>query len=240
MDREAIDAIPPLQGCLYCHSEGTMILSEGRKFLGFGGQFPVLRCTHCDSVALLDYAPEDPEHWRIRYKHTNSAPRYYYVAIHLGKAGWLAADTALTISTNGYVQRARVEQVRAGDFAWLQPTPLRPPPPLMSAEEIVYLTLKGVTLQEAPPPGLLVRADQGGVLDTGTFYATDQKLHLLGQRRDWSHRLTDIHKVEYDSKSWAVVLNTLGQPQQYRGLNLPGQLDAQLIATVVEVLRGRV
>jgi hypothetical protein len=237
MEREAVDTIPPLQGCLYCHSEGTMILSEGRKFLGMGGNYPVLRCTQCDSVALLDCAPD---HWRIRYKHTNPAPSYYYVAIHLGKAGWLPSEAALAISTTGYIQRARVEQTQAGDLAWLQPAPLRPPPPLMSTEETVYLSLKGVTLQEAPPSGLLVRADQGGVLDTGKFYITDQKLHLLGQRRDWSHRLTDIHKVEYNTKSWAVVINTLGQPQQYRGLNLPDQYDAQLVAAVIEILRGQV
>lgn len=239
MNGDAADVIPPLQGCLYCHSEGTTTLVEGRTLFGFGNHFPILRCGNCNSTALLDYNPEDAEHWRIRYRRVNPSARYYYVAIHLGRAGWLSAQQALVISTNGYAQRARVRQTQAGDLAWLQPAPLRPPPPLMSTEEVVYLTLKAVSLQEAPPSGFLVRPDQGTVLDTGKLYVTDQKLHLLGQRRDWSHRLTDIQKIAYDGKSWTIVLNTLGQPQQYRGLNATDQLDAQLIAAIVETLCAR-
>jgi hypothetical protein len=235
MSKEA-NTIPPLLGCLYCHTEGATVLSPGRRFLGFGGDYPILTCSHCDSVALLDYDPEDPQDWRIRYRRVNRAPRYYYVAIYLGKAGWLSAQKALAASTNGYVQRTRVQQTRAGDLSWLQPAALHPPPPLMGVEEVVYLTLRAVTFQEAPPPGLLVRADQGTVLDSGKFYVTDQKLHLLGQRRDWSHRLSEIHRLEYDDQAWTVVLNTPGQPQQYRGVNAFDQFDPQLVAAVVEAL----
>jgi len=231
-----IDAIPPLLGCLYCHTEGATTLSPGRRFLGFGSDYPVLTCRHCNSVALLDYKPGDSQNWRIRYRRVNRAPRYYYVAIYLGKAGWLSAQKALAASTNGYVQRSRVQQIRAGNLSWLQPSTLHPPPPLMSAEEVVYLTLRGVTFQEAPPSGFLVRADQGAVLDSGKFYVTDQKLHLLGQRRDWSHRLSDILRVEYDDRAWTIVLNTPGQPQQYRGPNVSDQFDPQLVAAVVEAL----
>ncbi len=231
--------IPPLKGCLYCHQDGTTVLTEGRKFLGFGSDYPLLKCTHCESVALLDIAGDDPDHWRIRYRRVNPDPEYYYVAIHLGEAGWLSAEDALAISTNGYVQRQRREQIAQGDLSWLHPTPLDPPPPLMSPTEEVYLTLKGVTFQEAPPPGLLVRPDQGAVLDSGKFYVTDQKLHLLGQRRDWSHRLNSIQRIDYDDQAWTLVLNTPNEPRQYRGLNTWDQLDAQLVAAVVEVLVQR-
>jgi hypothetical protein len=234
-----VSTIPPLLGCLYCHAEGATTLSPGRRFLGFGGDYPVLTCSHCASVALLDYDPEDSQNWRIRYRRVNRAPRYYYVAIYLGKAGWLSAQKALAASRSGYVQRARVQQAKAGDLSWLQPAPLNPPPPFMGGEEVVYLTLRAVTFQEAPPSGLLVRADQGAVLDSGKFYVTDQKMHLLGQRRDWSHRLRDVQKVAFDDRAWTIVLNTPGQPQQYRGPNVLDQFDPQLVAAVVETLWTR-
>lgn len=229
-------AIPPLRGCLYCHAEGTTVLSEGRKVLGLGDGFPVLRCTQCDAVALLDYDPAAPERWRIRYRHVNRASRYYYVAIYLGKGGWIDGPQAMAVSTDGFVQRARVQQVRSGDLAWLRPAPLDPPPPLMAIQEQVYLTVRGVVLQEAPPTGLLVRADQGPVLDAGTLYVTGSKLHLLGHRRDWSYRLSEVSRVYYDDHSWSVILDTPGQPQQYRGKNTLGDFDAQLIAAVIETL----
>jgi hypothetical protein len=238
MSSEA-STIPPLLGCLYCHAEGATTLSPGRRFLGFGGDYPVLTCSACASVALLDYDPEDSQNWRIRYRRVNRALRYYYVAIYLGKAGWLSAQKAMEASRSGYVQRTRVQQARAGDLSWLQPAPLNPPPPFMGGGEVVYLTLRAVTFQEAPPPGFLVRADQGTVLDSGKFYVTDQKMHLLGQRRDWSHRLSDVQRVEFDDKAWTIVLNTPGQPQQYRGPNVLDQFDPQLVAAVVETLWAR-
>lgn len=228
--------IPPLQGCLYCHTEGTLTLHEGRNILGLGSDYPTVKCSHCESVALLDVNPDAPDQWRIRYRRVNSAPQYYYVAWHLGTAGWLSAQDALAISINGFVQRQRAQQAAAGDLSWLHAAPLDPPPPLMTIHEIVYLTLKGVTLREASPTGLLTRPDQGVLLDSGKCYVTDQKLHLLGQRRDWSHALSDVQDITYDQQGWTVLLVHPGAAQQYRGINSPEQLDAQLVAEVVKTL----
>ncbi len=239
MDDDRQGLIPPLQGCLYCHAEGTTALHRPRKLLGFGNDYPLLKCSRCGSTALLDYTPAEPSAWRIRYKHVNTAPRYYYVALHLGRAGWLSAEDALAVSTDGFVQRRRVQQARAGELAWLRPAPLQPPPPLMQPDEAVYLTLRGVTLQEALPVGFLVRAESGAVLDSGKFYVTGQRLHLLGQRRDWSHTLEAIWRVEYDEQGWTLHLRTPERPLQYRGLNIPDQFDAQLVAAVIEALRPR-
>jgi hypothetical protein len=226
--------LPPLRGCLYCHSEGTTTLSDGRKLLGFGSDFPRLKCSHCSSVALLDYDAGYPEDWQIRYRRVNHAARYYYVALYLGRAGWLSADEALEISTDGYVQRMRVAQAKAGDLAWLRTA--HSALPSMSASEKVYLTLKAVTLQATPPPGIFVHSEQGAILDSGKFYVTDQKLHLLGQRRNWSHALADVWKIDYDDKFWTIYFDTAGQSQHYRGSNAADQLDAQLVAAVVEAL----
>jgi hypothetical protein len=237
---EAIAQLPPLQGCLYCHSEGTMVLSEGRRFLGFGSDYPILRCSHCESVACLDVDPTDPARWRIRYRRVNHDSVYFYASIHLGKAGWLSAQKALEVSTHSFVQRKRVLQAGTGDLSWLQPQVMIPPLPLMDGAEQVFLTLKGVTLQTAPPPGLWVRTDSGDIKDSGKFFVTGQRLHLLGQRRDWSHELNMIRKVTYDSRAWAVTVSDAdGQLQQYRGVDVPGQMDAQLVSTVVEVLWQR-
>ncbi len=224
--------LPPLQGCLYCHAEGTTTLLPGRKLFGFGSDIPTLKCERCHAVASLDINLDDPNDWRIRYRRVDHSSRYYYVSIYLGKAGWLSAYEALTASRNGYAQRARVAQTKAGDLSWLRPGSLRPSPPTMDPEEQVYLTLRAVTLQETPPSGFLVRPDQGTVLDSGKFYVTGERLHLLGQRHDWSHDLADVQKIEYDGKAWLVYLDG----QHYRGLNVAEQYDAQLVATVIEEL----
>lgn len=210
-----------------------MSLSESRKFLGFGSDYPTLRCSHCDSVAFLDYDPHDAHNWRIRYRRVNRDPLYYYVSIYLGKAGWLSAKDALAASTNGYIQRQRVQQVWDGVLDWLQPAPLNPPLSSMNPAERVFLTLRAVTLQQAPPPGILVRPDDGAVLDSGKFYVTDQRLHLLGQRRNWWHDLVMVHRVDYDDRSWSVEVDAPEQPLLFRGTNAPDQYDAQLVATVV-------
>lgn len=238
MDKRDLAHLPPLQGCLYCHAERATVLSERRKVLGLGSDFPTLKCEQCHAVASLHVDPDFPENWRIRYRRVDSSSRYYYVAIYLGQAGWLSAQDALRISTNGYVQRARVAQTKAGDLTWLQPATLRPPPPMMMSHEQTYLNLRAVTLHETPAQGFLVRPEQGAVLDSGKLYITDHKLHLLGQRRDWSHDLQDIEQIEYDAKSWTIYVNSEHEqrPQHYRGMNNPEQLDAQLIAAVVEAL----
>jgi hypothetical protein len=150
--------VAPLNGCLYCHTEGTITQAESRKILGFGSGLPTLTCSSCGSVALFE-AGQDADSWRIRYKKVNRAPRFYYVMIHLGNAGWLNADEALEISRNGYVQRLRIQQVQRGDLSWLRPAPLDPPPPLMSADELVFLTFNPVMFQQsAQTRGVLTRA----------------------------------------------------------------------------------
>src|SRR5258708_32873396 len=101
---EQSDQVPaPLQGCLYCHTEGGMTLSESRKILGFGSGLPTLTCSHCHTTATFE-AGSDADNWRIKYKTCNKAPRFYYVMIQLGNAGWLTADQALDISRIGYIQ----------------------------------------------------------------------------------------------------------------------------------------
>ncbi|MBN1566087.1 MAG: hypothetical protein JXA10_19770 [Anaerolineae bacterium] len=209
------------------------MLRPGRKLLGFGSDLPMLKCEHCRAVAFLDVDPDYPDSWRILYRRFDQSPRYYYVALYLGQAGWLSANEALTASTNGYVQRARLAQTRSGDLTWLRPGSLRPPPPMMTPDEKVYLTLRAVTLQETPPPGFLVRPDHGTVLDSGKLYITDQKLHLLGQRHDWSYDLTDIQDIKHDDKAWLIYL---ADQHHVRGLNVADQFDAQLITAVVKAL----
>ena len=226
--------IPPLLGCLYCHTEGTTTLAEGRKVLGMGSDYPVLRCSHCDAVAWLDM--DDPLSWRIRYRRAVHAPEYYYVAQHLGCGDWLSAEQALAISTDGFVQRRRVQQAQNGELGWLQPVYLDPPLPMMEVDEAVYLSLKGVTLQEATPAGLLVRPDQGRVLDSGKFYATEHRLYLLGQRQPWSHMLHNIQAVNFDAHGWHIVIDAPEQALQLRAANMPEQFDAQLVAAIVETL----
>ncbi len=125
MMTETVQIPAPLQGCLYCHTEGSITLTEGRKILGFGSGLPTLTCSSCGSVALFEQG-SDPDTWRIRYKNVNKSSRFYYVMLYLGHAGWLSADRALEISRNGYVQRQRIQQVQHGDLDWLRPAPLNP------------------------------------------------------------------------------------------------------------------
>jgi len=213
-----------------------MTLSESRKLLGIvglGSSLPTLTCTECHSVALFD-AGSDSESWRIKYKSVNRSPRFYYVLIHLGQAGWLAADQALEISLNGYVQRQRIQQVQRGDFSWLRLYTLESPPPLMSHDEVIYLSAEEATFQQTPrSTGVLTQGDET-VLDSGKFYVTDYKLHLLGQRRDWAHRLSDIQRVEHTDQYWRIYVGETGQ--HYQGMNSFNQMDAQLFATVVKSL----
>jgi hypothetical protein len=223
----------PLQGCLYCHTEGSITLAEGRKILGFGSGLPTLTCSSCGSVALFE-AGTDPDTWRIRYKNVNKSPRFYYVMLYLGRAGWLTAEQALEVSRNGYVQRQRIQQTQRGDLTWLHPAPLNPPPPLMSPDETVYLTVNPVTFQQAMRAGSVLAQGEENVLDSGRFYVTDRKLHLLGHRRDWSHKLTDIQRVEHSDQHWRVYVGE--SEQHYQGTNDPNQIDAQLFTTIVKML----
>lgn len=232
-ETEVVEIPAPLQGCLYCHTEGSITLSEGRKILGFGSGLPTLTCNSCGSVALFEAGP-DPDSWRIRYKSVNKAPRFYYVMLYLGKAGWLTAEQALEASRNGYVQRQRIQQAQRGDFSWLHPAPLNPPPPLMSHDENVYATVNPVTFQQAMRAGSVLAQGEENVLDSGRFYLTDKKLHLLGHRRDWSHKLTDVQRIEHNDEYWRVYVGE--SEQHYQGTNLPDQIDAQLFTTIIKML----
>ncbi len=223
----------PIQGCLYCHTEGSITVAESRKILGFGSGLPTLTCSSCGSVALFESGP-DPDTWRIRYKNINKSPRFYYVMLYLGRAGWLTADQALEASRNGYVQRQRIQQAQHGDFSWLRPSPLTPPPPLMSVDELVYLMVNPATFQQAMRAGSVLGQGEENVLDSGKFYVTDRKLHLLGHRRDWSHKLSDIRRVEHTDDYWRIYVGE--SEQHYQGANMPDQIDAQLFTTVVKML----
>ena len=224
----------PLRGCLYCHSEGTITQGEGRKVLGLGGAALLLTCSQCAAVAQFEEGPTADE-WRIRYRSANRSARYYYVWLHLGQAGWLDADAALTASLTGYVQRYRVQQVLHGELDWLRPAPLSDPPSLMSPSEHIYLTLNPATLRQASRRnGVLAMASDDPVQDAGRCYVTDQKLHLIGGRRDWAHKLSEVQRVDQTDRYWRVYVGEGGQ--YYQGENLAGQMDAQLFAAVIRVL----
>jgi hypothetical protein len=231
------DDLPPdapyqpeaLRGCLCCHTEGSVGLVEGRKFLGFGGGPPILTCRVCGSSAVFEPGPPDaPESWRIRYKKVNRAAEYYYVRVMLGTAGWLSAEEALRLSQNGYIQRHRVAQTERDDLRWLHPAPLIPPPPFMSPEEAVYVKVN---------PAILNAGDEETALDSGAFYLTGQKIHLIGRRRDWSHRLSEITAVSYTDAGWRIAVRTGGQT--YHAGNHPDQIDAQLFVAVLKALMRR-
>lgn len=228
---EVIDVPAPLQGCLYCHAEGTTTLTEGRKILGLGSGLPVLTCSNCGSVAFFE---QENGTWRIRYKNVNKSPRFYYVMLYLGKAGWLTADQAVEMSRNGFVQRQRVLQTQRGDFSWLHPAPLEPPPPLMSPDENVYLRVNPVTFQQSTRAGSVLGQGEENVLDSGRFYVTNRKLHLLGHRRDWSHKLSEIKKIEHTDREWRIYVGE--SDQYYQADNFPDQIDAQLFTTVVKMI----
>jgi hypothetical protein len=228
----------PLRGCLYCHAEGTTTLGEIRRRFGLGAPTPTLTCSSCGAVADFEIGNGSPDSWRIRYRSVNKAARFYYAMVHLGRGSWLDAETALHESLIGFVQRHRLQQTQHGDLLWLRPAPLAPAPPLMSPDEIVYVTLNPASLKQnsrgaRSPAGRPSGRTDDTVQDSGRLYLTDHKLHLLGHRRDWSHKLTDIARVEYTDQHWRVYL---GGGQYYQGENLPNQLDAQLFCAVVKAL----
>jgi hypothetical protein len=223
----------PLQGCLYCHAEGTITQAEGRKLFGFGSGVPTLTCSACGAIAFFEVG-SDAHSWRIRYKSFDRSDQYYYVMLYLGEAGWLNAEQALDASRNGYVQRLRLQQVEHSDLSFLHPGPLFPPPPLMAADEVVYITVNPATYQQAMRAGSVISSGDESVLDSGRFYVTDRKLHLLGHRRDWSHKLTEIQRIEHNSEYWRLYVGD--SEQHYQGLNSPNQIDAQLFCAIVKHL----
>lgn len=229
---------PPLQGCLFCHTEQSTFLVEGRRLFGMGNNYPVLRCSHCGSAALFDDGGDEPDRWRIHYRRVNRADAYYYVADRLGKAGWLSARDALRISQDGFVQRKRVQQAHLGDLDWLQPAPMNPPPPFVETDEVLFLALRAVSYQEGSLPGLWSRFGPRTVLDSGKFYVTDRSLHLMGQRKTWSHSLAEVQRVVFNHRMWLVDIAAGSQIYQYQGANLTDQYDPQLVAAVIRSLAG--
>jgi hypothetical protein len=168
--------------------------------------------------------------------------------VMLNMTGWLEAEEAITVSMRGYAQRQRVVQAQRGDLAWLNPIPLDPPPPLMSADECVYLSINPVTYQQGKNTPKAAQNKDGEkniekpakpttmnetVLDSGRFYLTDRKLHLLGHRRDWSHKLSDITGVEHDDKFWRIYVDNT----YYQGSNHAEGIDAQLMTAIVNAVR---
>jgi len=231
-DTENIPA--PLRGCLYCHAEATISVTEGRKLFGIvGSSLPTLTCSECHSTALFE-AGEDVATWRIKYRSVNRSARFYYVMIHLGDAGWLTAEEAMQASLNGFVQRQRVQQAKRGNLSWLSPAPLDAPPPLMAPDELVYLTAASAVIAQAAKSSGVLGANEDNVLDSGQFYVTDRKVHLLGHRRDWSHRLSDVARVDYTENDWRIYVGDSNQ--YYQGTNQLDQIDAQLFTTVVKAL----
>jgi len=231
-------SLPPVQGCLFCHSEGAVSVEAGRSRLARGGGLPVIRCSHCGAVAELDALPERAE-WRIRYRKVNQADRYYYVAQQFGGGEWFDRAAALQISTNGYVQRQRVRQTATGDLSWLAPLTLDPLPPFINQNEVTWLELRGVTLARLASQTWILRSGQSEIIDSGKLYVTSLKLHLLGQRRDWPISWADVSGSSYDAGAWQIGVEGGDQPRALIAQRASNEIDPQLIVTVIEHLRQR-
>jgi hypothetical protein len=104
----------------------------------------------------------------------------------------------------------------------------------MSPDETVYLMLNPASLHQGAKNSRGRSRGDNPLQDTGRFYLTDRKLHLLGHRRDWSHKLTEVQRVDVTERYWRAHIGTSNQ--YYQGENLPGQLDAQLFAAVIRAL----
>lgn len=228
-----MDQPEPLVGCLICHQEGTLTLSEGRRVFGMGEQAPMITCSHCESTAFLSWEEDDPQAWRIKYRHIDA--EYPYAVLRFAKQGWVRDEDALAISTDIYAQRHRVQQTQAGDLSWLSTQQLDPPPPLMHPNETVYLTLKPVTYREVNPSKIPFFQTEDDVLDTGTCYITESKIHLLGQRRDRSHKLEEIEYTDFAGNRWMAYVNNA--QLYYGGITDENSLDAQLIAVIIQTLK---
>jgi hypothetical protein len=183
----------------------------------------------------LEYDPHRENAWRIRYRRTNHDPRYYYVAVHFGQRDWLDAPDALEISRRGFAQRIRVRQAEAGDFSWLQPIP-GPPGLALEPDETILLDLRGVTLREVSRGGLFIRPNRGKVVDSGTCCVTTQRLHLLGQHLYWVHDLGVVERALYNDQYWLAIVHDSGRWLQYTGAYSEGQVDPQLVVTMVDYL----
>lgn len=235
MNGEPRPLIPPLEGCLYCHREGTTSLAERRSFLDPASARLLLRCSHCRSVAELDYDPQRADSWRIRYRRTNHDSRYYYMDVHYGKGEWLDAPVALEISRSGFAQRLRVRQAEAGDFSWIDPAPFCAAVAL-HPHEMMLFELSTVTLREISRAGFFARSNRGQMLDSGRCCVSTQRLHLLGQRLLWAHDLAAVERALYNDRHWLVVVRDSSQWLQYAGVYTEDEADPQLVVTVIDYL----
>ncbi len=226
--------LPPVQGCLFCHTEGAVSVEPGRV-----DGTVVIKCSHCGAAAELEAHPDAPTAWRIRYRKVNSAERYYYVARRFGGGDWLDRDEALAISTKGYVQRQRVRQTHEGDLSWLAPVEMEPLPPYLVRGEFVYLELRAATLMRLAPKTWIFRAGQDELLDSGKLYVTDRKLHLLGQRRDWSVSWADVLDTTYEADAWQLMVAGDDQTRAFSAQRASNEIDPQLVVAVIDQLRSR-
>ena len=210
---------------------------EPRKVFGLGHEFPSIICSNCGSTAFFDQNQENGI-WRLRYRKFNRDDLYYFAALRLGKAGWLKEDDALKLSTTVYIQRQRVRQAQSGDLSWLRPERLSPPPSLMSPNELVYLSSPKVDFRQmGQSANEASQKTEKGVLDTGKFYVTDVKLHLLGRSRDWSYHLSQIHKTDFTDKSWKIYIDTKDATQYFQAYFDANETDPQLTTAVIKALQ---
>ncbi len=236
-DEPRTDQLPaPLLGCLFCHAEGTIIQSEGRRFFGIGEALPTLTCNNCGCVAVLEVG-NTSEDWRIRYRKYSREREYHFATQHLGKGGWLEAEDALELSRLAYIQRHRVQQARQGDLSWLKPVELAPPPPIVNPDETIFLHFRYATLRQGQGTRFIRQDDN--IIDSGAFYVTGENIHLLGQKRNWSHPLSNIRKVDFNGDAWLIYLQNEEIEEYFRGDSEPEIMDAQLIAAIVQALRGQ-
>lgn len=236
---DTLGLLPPVQGCLFCHSEGAISLEAGRARLVRSAAFPLIKCAHCGSIAELDVDPADLDHWRIRYRKISHAPRYYYTTLLFGSGAWIEGPQALQFSTQGFVQRQRVRQASEGDFSWLAPVSLDPAPPFIVQGETALLVLRAVSFIRPAPQTWLFRTGQDELLDSGKLYITDRKLHLVGQRREWSVAWADVLESEYDADTWRVRVGGDDRMRQFTGARSANEVDPQLITVTVDYLKSR-
>lgn len=230
--------LPPVQGCLFCHTEGAVSVEPQRAPRVRADRSLVIKCSYCGAVAQLDAAPDRPADWRIRYTKVNGAARYYYVARHLGGGTWLDREDALRISTRGYVQRQRVRQASEGDLSWLSPVVLDPLPPFIVPGETIFLELRAVTLTRLAPRTWIFRAGQDELLDSGKLYVTNRKLHLLGQRRDWSVSWDDALDAGYGTDVWHLSVAGDERLRTLSAQRASNEIDPQLITAIFDLLRA--
>lgn len=222
---------PPLVGCLYCHTEGTITEFTSRRFAR--ASYPRLVCSNCGSVALYDAGEAD--HWRISYQRVNHDARYFYAAYVFESAAWLDDDRAIDLSRDAYIQRRRVEQVKSGQLNWLQPElPDDIRPSRLSPDEQILAFVERCGLKrkiEADPDTAPSTHD----VDQGPLFLTNRKMHLLGQQREWVYEYAAVINTHFEQLLWRI---TFSDAHFIEHNATPKELDPQLLTAVVETLRS--